>query len=83
MPERYGFLRKGTYLLPPRKTQEFAGILGEVVSARLGKNTRNKHNTRKMQLFKKKHVLTTSPQKAGICRNFGGGGKCTSRQKYT
>jgi hypothetical protein len=50
MPERYGFLRKGTYLLPPRKTQEFAGILGEVVSARLGKNIRNKHNTRKMRL---------------------------------
>jgi hypothetical protein len=83
IPERCGFLRKGTYLLPPRKKHEFAGILGEVVSARLGKNIRNKHNARKIRLFKERHVLTTSPQNAGICRNSGGGGKYPSRQKYT
>jgi len=40
IPERCGFERKGTYLLPPRKKQEFAGISGEVVSTRLGKNAR-------------------------------------------
>ena len=56
---------------------------GEVVSTPLGKNTRNRRNTRKIRLCIGKHVLTTSPPKAGIRRNSGGGGKYLSRQKCT
>jgi hypothetical protein len=61
-PERYGFIWKNTYLLPPPQKLEFARIPGEVVSTLLGKNARNWHNARKIRLYKEKHVLTTSPQ---------------------
>jgi hypothetical protein len=60
-----------TYYLPPHK-RELAGIPGEVVSTLLGKNTCNSHNTRKMQLCKEKHLLTTSPLISGNWQEFRG-----------
>jgi len=45
---------------------------GEVVSTLLGKNTCNSHNTRKMQLCKEKHELTTSPLISGNWQEFRG-----------
>ena len=66
---------KATHLRLPGNTERLwreGNPPGEVVSTLLGKNTCNSHNTRKMQLCKEKHELTTSPHKSWNSQEFRG-----------